>query len=306
MNLNSVLIGLSLIGLVFSVLVCDNDGLLPPLTTTVAPTFVKQVNSPDFIDIKSEIVDGTNGVELTIIYRVSSRTIKDVQDIYKYIISNVSHINFELTYYENGLRRGFNCILMSYDIESSTKMITIPVQFPTPLKFYQIYRITTSYYLNNNQKFDNKDSVVYETCFGVPNKPRDLQSRTLSKDCDLELNWQAPIVVNAPNVCYYFLKVTSKSGKEIISKNVFDDKYVISGLTSGDDYNVVLEAINDVSCYRQTCNRQCYLNKLVSGYVSDTIRCKFDNGSHGNSFKFETLLFSIAFCIISINFTRGC
>jgi hypothetical protein len=293
MKLSPLIAILCLSRLAETALICENDAFLPPTMTTSSLLEVPS-ETPNLVDIKSEVVDGSEGVKLTIIYSMSSKKIKDIHELYKYIVSNISYINFELSYYEDGLRRGFNCLLMTYEIESSTKMITVPVQFPSPLKFYQIYRVTTSYYLKNSQKSDDKDSVVYETCFGVPNKPTNIQSRTLSRDCDLEISWKSPAIMNAPKVCYYFLKVTSFTGEEIISKEVYDERYVISGLVEGQFYNVALEATNDVSCYRQTCSRQCYLDKLQSGFVQETIRCC---ASSPSGLQLEVLLL-IAFLLV--------
>jgi hypothetical protein len=63
--------------------------------------------------------------------------------------------------------------------------------------------------------------------------------------CDVEIQWKAPSVINAPRVCYYAVNMRSSGSSQV---NVEQTSYNKT-LQPNTVYNFSIQAVNDISCY---------------------------------------------------------
>lgn len=67
--------------------------------------------------------------------------------------------------------------------------------------------------VSHSKYFINQTS---QTCFGAPNPPRDFL-RTLHEDGSVTISWKDPLVINAPDVCYYLITLQRVSNAVIVN-----------------------------------------------------------------------------------------
>jgi hypothetical protein len=192
----------------------------------------------DLIDIQFSSLSSVNGITFIAFLLIN------VND--SYLQENVQKLDFQLTYSDNGTQIVQNC---SYDIPTDKNVSRI-LPFEN-LKFFTKYAVTVGYTLKSGESFVNKANTTFETCFGTPEPPTNLMISSQSL-CDVEIQWKAPSVINAPRVCYYAVSMRSSGSSQV---NVEQTSYNKT-LQPNTVYNFSIQAVNDISCYSSE-NSKC-------------------------------------------------
>jgi hypothetical protein len=196
------------------------------------------LNNADILEIQFSPLSSVNGITFHAILVTND----------SYLQENVQTLDFQLTYSDNGNQIVQNC---SYDIPSDGSVLPI-LPFEN-LKFFTKYAITVGYTLKSGESFENKANTIFETCFGTPEAPTNLMISSQSL-CDVEIQWKAPSVINAPRVCYYAVSMRP-SGSNQVNFTVTQTSY-IQILQPNTAYNFFIQAVNNGSCYSSE-NSKC-------------------------------------------------
>jgi hypothetical protein len=198
------------------------------------------LNNEDILEIQFSPLSSVNGITFNAILLINEND--------SYLQENVQKLDFQLTYSDNRTQIVQNC---HYDIPTDGSVLRA-LQFEN-LKLFTKYAITVGYTLKSGESFVDKANSTFETCFGTPEAPTNLMISSQS-DCAVVIQWNAPLVINAPKVCYYVVNMRP-SGSSQVNENVELTSYS-QILQPNTAYNFSIQAVNNGSCYSSE-NSKC-------------------------------------------------
>ncbi|RNA12514.1 hypothetical protein BpHYR1_046113 [Brachionus plicatilis] len=111
-----------------------------------------------------------------------------------------------------------------------------------------LYNLTIGYKIKNNDKIFNVSVIESYTCFGTPGDPQNLMANRGKNT--LEVSWNRPITINAPDICYYLIEkrfLDQSEGREY--EEIKTSFSIIDDLNK--NFEVRVSTFNDYKCYKE-------------------------------------------------------
>ncbi|CAF1014204.1 unnamed protein product [Brachionus calyciflorus] len=134
------------------------------------------------------------------------------------------------------------------------------------------YNISIGLKIKNNDEIFSKLDVNYFTCFSQSGPPENLEAIKVNNDL-LNLKWNEPSNINAPNICYYSITRRFLDESKKIEYKTNQTFFSFSGADLKRDFEILISSYNDVECYKQNypvavkCENKGF-NKTSSSSVS--------------------------------------
>ena len=141
--------------------------------------------------------------------------------------------------------------------------------------------------ISYKQNIDNSQTEIIDvykdakitTCFAQPDQPQNLRNQT-NLDGSILFNWDKPIEVNAPSVCYYLITINDLKTGSVNKIETLDMNYLVTSNDRKNNLRIDISAINEAKCYLQqypsvnnckytkTGSKPIYIN--IQAYVPST------------------------------------
>jgi hypothetical protein len=127
-------------------------------------------------------------------------------------------------------------------------------------------------------------NVQLQTCFGVPDDPANLRSRSYFNASYL-IQWEDPRLMYSPKICYYIVSLRFQNEQVTREFQTMDKFYYLSKSDVPRRLVISVYAVNDATCYGQYQNINNCVNKTLRSSYGSSLQIDpardFVNGANG-------------------------